>query len=197
MLVLITLALTSGSRVFEYEYDGERKLSNLSQISKLRKSKADAISSSAYNTLDGELMDLIDSSYEEAFDHDDINELERPLSFKKAYAQKRGNHSGIKVKVERKGSLGAKRRRNERQKEGGEDYQDDHQVKRGKKKKERRKGGVDYKDDHQVRRGKKKKERRKGGVDYQEDIWKNKCSLPDLGTKKEEKQVDIQTKKKK
>ena len=134
---------------------------------------------------------------EEAFDHDDINELERPLSFKKADAQKRGNHSGRKVKVERKGSLGAKRRRNERQKEGGEDYQDDHQVKRGKKKKERRKGGVDYKDDHQVRRGKKKKERRKGGVDYQEEIWKNKCSLPDLGTKKEEKQVDIPTKKKK
>ena len=156
---------------------------------------------------------------EEAFDHGDINELERPLSFKKAEAQKRGNHSGRKVKVERKGSLGAKRRRNERQKEGGEDYQDDHQVKRGKKKKEkrkggvdyqddhqvkrgkkkkeRRKGGVDYKDDHQVRRGKKKKERRKGGVDYQEDIWKNKCSLPDLGTKKEEKQVDIPTKKKK
>ena len=197
MLVLITLALTSGSRVFEYEYDGERKLSNLSQTSKLRKSKVDAIPSSAYNTLDGELMDLIDSSYEEAFDHDDINELERPLSFKKADAQKRGNHSGRKVKVERKGSLGAKRRRNERQKEGGEDYQDDHQVKRGKKKKERRKGGVDYKDDHQVRRGKKKKERRKGGVDYQEDIWKNKCSLPDLGTKKEEKQVDIPTKKKK
>ena len=134
---------------------------------------------------------------EEAFDHDDINELERPLSFKKADALKRGNHSGRKVKVERKGSLGAKRRRKERQKEGGEDYQDDHQVKRGKKKKERRKGGVDYKDDHQVRRGKKKKERRKGGVDYQEEIWKNKCSLPDLGTKKEEKQVDIQTKKKK
>ena len=93
--------------------------------------------------------------------------------------------------------MGAKRRRNERQKEGGEDYQDDHQVKRGKKKKERRKGGVDYQDDHQVRRGKKKKERRKGGVDYQEEIWKNKCSLPDLGTKKEEKQVDIPTKKKK
>ena len=183
--------------MFDYEYDGERKLSNLSQTSKLRKSKADAIPSSAYNTLDGELMDLIDSSYEEAFDHDDINELERPLSFKKAYAQKRGNHSGIKVKVERKGSLGAKRRRNERQKEGGEDYQDDHQVKRGKKKKERRKGGVDYKDDHQVRRGKNKKEGRKGGVDYKEEIWKNKCSLPDLGTKKEEKQVDIQTKKKK
>ena len=71
--------------------------------------------------------------------------------------------------------MGAKRRRKERQKEGGQDYQDDHQVKRGKK----------------------KKERRKGGVDYQEDIWKNKCSLPDLGTKKEEKQVDIPTKKKK
>ena len=197
MLVLLTLALTSGSsKVFEYEYDGERKLSNPSKTSKPRKSKAGPIPSSAYNTLDGELMDLIDSSYEEAFDHDDINELERPLSFKKAYAQKRGNHSGIKVKVERKGSLGAKRRRNERQKEGGEDYQDDHQVKRGKKKKERRKGGVDYQDDHQVRRGKKKKERRKGGVDYQEEIWKNKCSLPDLGTK-EEKQVDIPTKKKK
>ena len=112
---------------------------------------------------------------EEAFDHGDINELERPLSFKKAEAQKRGNHSGRKVKVERKGALEAKRRRNERQKEGGEDYQDDHQVERGKK----------------------KKERRKGGVDYQEDIWKNKCSLPDLGTKKEEKQVDIPTKKKK
>ena len=134
---------------------------------------------------------------EEAFDHDDINELERPLSFKKADALKRGNHSGRKVKVERKGALEAKRRRNERQKEGGEDYQDDHQVERGKKKKERRKGGVDYKDDHQVRRGKKKKERRKGGVDYQEEIWKNKCSLPDLGTKKEEKQVDIPTMRKK
>ena len=65
MLVLLTLALTSGSRVFDYEYDGERKLSNLSQTSKLRKSKADAIPSSAYNTLDGELMELIESSYEE------------------------------------------------------------------------------------------------------------------------------------
>ena len=197
MLVLITLALTSGSRVFEYEYDGERKLSNLSQTSKLRKSKADAIPSSAYNTLDGELMDLIDSSYEEAFDHDDVNKLERPLSFKKAYAQKRGNHSGRKVKVERKGSLGAKRRRNERQKEGGEDYQDDHQVKRGKKKKERRKGRVVSQDDHQVKRGTKKREGRNEGVDYQDESWKKKCSLRDLGTKKEEKQVDIQTKKKK
>ena len=56
---------------------------------------------------------------------------------------------------------------------------------------------MDYKDDHQVRRGKKKKEMRKGGVDYEDEIWKNKCSLPDLGTKKEEKQVDIPTKKKK
>ena len=219
MLLLLTLALTSGSRVFEYEYDGERKLSNPSKTSKLGKSEAGP-KLVAYNTLDGELMELIESSYEEAFDHDDINELERPLSFKKADAQiKRGKHSGRKVKVERKGALGAKRRRKERQKEGGEDYQDDHQVKRGKKKKERRKGGVDYQDDHQVkrgkkkkerrkggvdyqddhqvRRGKKKKERRKGGVDYQEEIWKNKCSLPDLGTKKEEKQVDIPTKKKK
>ena len=161
--------------MFDYEYDGERKLSNLSQTSKLRKSKADAIPSSAYNTLDAELMDLIDSSYEEAFDHDDINELERPLSFKKADAQKRGNHSGRKVKVERKGSLAAKRRRNEQQKEGGEDYQDDHQVKRGTK----------------------KREGRNEGVDYQDESWKKKCSLRDLGTKKEEKQVDIQTKKKK
>ena len=196
MLVLLTLALTSGSRVFEYEYDGERKFSNPSKNFKAKEVQSDSLT--AYNTLDGELMELIESSYEEAFDHDDINELERPLSFKKADAQiKRGNHSGRKVKVERKGALGAKRRRKERQKEGGQDYQDDHQVKRGKKKKERRKGGVDYQDDYQVRRGKKKKERRKGGVDYQEEIWKNKCSLPDLGTKKEEKQVDIPTKKKK
>ena len=176
MFVLLTLALTSGSRVFEYEYDGERKLSNPSKTSKLGKSEAGP-KLVAYNTLDGELMELIESSYEEAFDHDDVNERERPLSFKKTDAQKRGNHSGRKVKVERKGALGAKRRRKERQKEGGQDYQDQ--------------------DDHQVKRGKKKKERRKGGVDYEDEIWKNKCSLPDLGTKKEEKQVDIQTKKKK
>ena len=66
MLVLLTLALTSGSsKVFEYEYDGERKLSNPSKTSKPRKSKAGPIPSSAYNTLDGELMELIESSYEE------------------------------------------------------------------------------------------------------------------------------------
>ena len=188
MLVLITLALTSGSRVFEYEYDGERKSSH---------PPTGAIPSSAYNTLDGELMELIESSYEEAFDHDDINKLEHPLSFKKADAQKRGNHSGRKVKVERKGALGANRRRNEQQKEGGQDYQDDHEEKRAKKKKKRRKGGVDYQDDHQVKRGKRKKGRRKGGVDYQDESWKKKCSLRELGTKKEEKQVDIPTKKKK
>ena len=65
MLVLLTLALTSGSRVFEYEYDGERNFSNPSKTSKPRKSKSGAIPSSAYNTLDGELMELIESSYEE------------------------------------------------------------------------------------------------------------------------------------
>ena len=195
MLVLLTLSLTSGSRVFDYEYNSERNFSNPSKNFKAKEVRSDSLS--AYNTLDGELMDLIDSSYEEAFDHDDINELERPLSFKKADALKRGNHSGRKVKVERKGSLAAKRRRNEQQKEGGEDYQDDHQVKRGKKKKERRKGRVVSQDDHQVKRGTKKREGRNEGVDYQDESWKKKCSLRDLGTKKEEKQVDIQTKKKK
>ena len=161
--------------MFEYEYDGERKLSNPSKTSKLGKSEAGP-KLVAYNTLDGELMELIESSYEEAFDHDDVKKQEHPLSFNKTDAQiKRGNHSGKKVKVERKGALGANRRRNEQQKEGGQDYQDDHEEKRAKK----------------------KKKRRKGGVDYQDESWRKKCSLRDLGTKKEEKQVDIPTKKKK
>ena len=64
MLLLLTLALTSGSRVFEYEYDGERKLSNPSKTSKLGNSEAGP-KLVAYNTLDGELMELIESSYEE------------------------------------------------------------------------------------------------------------------------------------
>ena len=64
MLLLLTLALTSGSsKVFEYEYDGERNFSNPSKNFKAKEVRSDSLS--AYNTLDGELMELIESSYEE------------------------------------------------------------------------------------------------------------------------------------
>ena len=63
MLVLLTLALTSGSRVFEYEYNSERNFSNPSKTFKAKEVQSDSLI--GYNTLDGELMELIESSYEE------------------------------------------------------------------------------------------------------------------------------------
>ena len=63
MLLLLTLALTSGSRVFEYEYNSERNFSNPSKNFEAKEVQSDSLK--AYNTLDGELMELIESSYEE------------------------------------------------------------------------------------------------------------------------------------